>query len=125
MDKNKDIFSVSNSILISGILIAASIFFGGKYVSQGTQADLTTRDNPNEPSTVEIARRSGQATKGTGEVVIYEFSDFECPYCQNFWSTTYQQIKEEYIDTGKVTFIYRQFPLSQIHPLALKAAEAS
>jgi protein-disulfide isomerase len=57
-------------------------------------------------------------------VTIVEFSDYQCPYCQRFWAQTLPQIKSEYIDTGKVKFIYRDFPLG-FHPNAQKAAEAA
>jgi protein-disulfide isomerase len=57
-------------------------------------------------------------------VTIVEFSDYQCPYCQRFWAQTLPQIKSEYIDTGKVKFIYRDFPLG-FHPNAQKAAEAT
>ena len=58
-------------------------------------------------------------------VTIVEFSDFQCPYCSRFRDQTFDLIKENYIDTGKVRFVYRDFPLSSIHPMAQKAAEAS
>ena len=57
-------------------------------------------------------------------VTIIEFSDYECPFCARFFSGAYSQIKEKYIDTGKVKLIYRDFPLS-FHPNAQKAAEAA
>lgn len=58
-------------------------------------------------------------------VTIVEFSDYQCPYCARFRAQTLDLIKENYIDTGKVKFVYRDFPLSSIHPMAQKAAEAS
>lgn len=58
------------------------------------------------------------------KVTIVEFSDFQCPYCQSFQNSTFGQIKNTYIDTGKVKFAYRHFPLSK-HANAQKAAEAS
>ncbi len=58
-------------------------------------------------------------------VTIVEFSDFQCPFCERFFTSTLPQIKTEYINTGKVKLIYRDFPLSSIHPYAEKAAEAS
>jgi len=58
-------------------------------------------------------------------LTIIEFSDFQCPFCGRFKSQTLGQIIETYVDTGKVKFVYRDFPLSSIHPLAQKAAEAS
>ena len=58
-------------------------------------------------------------------ITIVEFSDFQCPFCARFKSETLGQIKTQYIDTGKVKLIYRDFPLTSIHPIAQKAAEAS
>ena len=58
-------------------------------------------------------------------VIIIEFGDFQCPFCSRFFEQTFTQIDNEYIKTGKVLFVYRDFPLSSIHPLAQKAAEAA
>ncbi len=57
-------------------------------------------------------------------VTIIEFSDFECPFCARFYSQTLSQIEKNYIDTGKVKLVYRDFPLS-FHQEAQPAAEAS
>jgi protein-disulfide isomerase len=58
------------------------------------------------------------------KVDIVEFSDFECPFCTRFYKETYEKIKKTYIDTGKVKFSFRHYPLS-FHQNAQKAAEAS
>jgi protein-disulfide isomerase len=58
-------------------------------------------------------------------VTLVEFSDYQCPYCQRFFTTTLPTIKKDYIETGKVRYVFRDFPLDQIHPLARKAAEAA
>lgn len=55
-------------------------------------------------------------------ITIVEFSDFECPFCGRFYSSTLPQI-QTLIDEGKVRFVYRDFPLS-FHPQAQPAAEA-
>ncbi len=57
-------------------------------------------------------------------VIIVEFSDFECPFCKRFHDETLPKIKEQYIRTGKVRFVYRDFPLP-FHPDAQKTAEAA
>lgn len=59
------------------------------------------------------------------KVTLVEFSDYQCPFCERHFTQTEGQLKKEYIDKGLVKFYYRDFPLSQIHPGAQKAAEAS
>ncbi|KAF6246173.1 disulfide bond formation protein DsbA, partial [Nitrosopumilus sp. b3] len=56
---------------------------------------------------------------------IIEFSDFQCPFCAKFHETTLPQLEENYISTGKVNFVYRDFPIQSIHPNAIPAALAS
>jgi protein-disulfide isomerase len=58
------------------------------------------------------------------KVTIVEYSDFQCPYCEQFFTSTLGQIKKDYIDTGKVKLAFRQYPLP-FHPNAEKAAEAT
>lgn len=55
-------------------------------------------------------------------VVIEEFADFQCPYCGQFAQETLPRLRQAYGD--KIKYIYRDFPLSSIHPDAQKAAEA-
>lgn len=58
-------------------------------------------------------------------ITIVEFSDFQCFYCRRFYNQTLASLKENYIDTGLVYFVHRDYPLTSIHPDAQKAAEAS
>jgi len=57
-------------------------------------------------------------------ITIVEFSDFECPYCRSFVNETLPLIKENYIDTGKVKLIYRDFALPS-HTESDDAAQAA
>lgn len=59
------------------------------------------------------------------KVTLIEFSDYQCPFCARHFTQAEPQIKKDYLDTGKVKFYYRDFPLPQIHPGAQKAAEAA
>lgn len=59
------------------------------------------------------------------KVTIVEFSDFECPFCKQYFDQTDSQIQEKYVKTGKVKFAYRHYPLTSIHPNAQISAEAS
>jgi protein-disulfide isomerase len=58
-------------------------------------------------------------------VTLVEFSDYQCPFCKRFFDTTLPALKAEYIDTGKLRYVFRDFPIDQIHPYARKAAEAA
>lgn len=64
-------------------------------------------------------------TKGspTAPITVYEMSDFQCPFCKQHNDQTFPLIEREYIQTGKVRWIYINFPLSSIHPNAVPAAE--
>ena len=53
-------------------------------------------------------------------VVIQIFSDFECPYCKTAWSTL-KQVETEYVDTGKVKFVFNHYPLD-FHENAMGAS---
>ena len=57
-------------------------------------------------------------------VTIVGFSDFQCPYCHAFYKETMPSLVKDYIDTGKVKLIFRDFPLSG-HPQANLAAQAA
>lgn len=59
------------------------------------------------------------------KVTIIEFSDYQCPFCERFFTQTEGQLKTEYIDKGLVKMYYRDYPLLQIHQGAQKAAEAA
>jgi len=54
-------------------------------------------------------------------VTIVEFSDFQCPFCSRFFDQTLPLLEENYINTGKVKFVYKDFPLDNLHPNARPA----
>jgi protein-disulfide isomerase len=59
------------------------------------------------------------------KVTIIEFGDYQCPSCRLFWREIEPRLKKEYIDTGKVKLVFRDFPIQQIHPEATIAAMAA
>jgi protein-disulfide isomerase len=109
-------------------LFVISLFTGGFGMSGGSvTGNAVAGDSvPSpEPSKVQVSI-DDDAILGNkdAEVTMVEFSDYECPYCGRHFSQTYPQIKKEYVDTGKVRIVFRDFPLS-FHPNAQKAAEAA
>ena len=61
----------------------------------------------------------------TAKVTLIEFSDYQCPFCARHVRETFPQIERDYIATGKVKYVFRDFPLTAIHKQAFKAAEAA
>lgn len=83
------------------------------------------KKGPPPKSTATVGFR-GRPTLGQADapVTIVEFSDYQCPYCKRYATTVFTNLKRDYIDTGKVRYVFRDFPLTQIHPQAPKAHEA-
>ena len=69
---------------------------------------------------------TGYPTLGNPEakLVLIELSDFECPYCSEYVKTSYRQIIDAYVETGKLFYVFADFPGEKIHPNAVKAAIA-
>ncbi|GMU80490.1 MAG: hypothetical protein AMXMBFR47_03610 [Planctomycetota bacterium] len=62
---------------------------------------------------------------GAPAVTVIEYGDFQCPVCARFFSETYPTILSEYVETGKVRWVYRHFPLRAVHPDAEAASQAT
>jgi len=63
-------------------------------------------------------------TKGspTAPIVVYEMSDFQCPFCRRHAIEVFPTLEREYIRTGKVRWVFINYPLTSIHPNAVPAA---
>jgi protein-disulfide isomerase len=93
---------------------------------------LLTEDETSEPAKPKEVKEvvvsvDNDPFKGerTAKVTLIEFSDYQCPFCARFSRETLPKIEEEYIATGKLTYVFRDFPIVSIHKDAFKAAEAA
>jgi protein-disulfide isomerase len=71
---------------------------------------------------LEGARSLGAAR---APVVLVEFSDFQCPFCARHARGTIPRLEREYVKTGKLLYVFRDFPVVGLHPQAVKAHEAA
>ena len=62
--------------------------------------------------------------KDNAKVTMVEFTDYQCPFCEKYYTQTYGQIMKDYVETGKVKYVMRDLPLP-FHPFAHAAAEAA
>jgi len=137
--------STYNKMLMAIIAaLAIATFFGGYSIGTLDNSDsgVTSEELKEIISEIEIqtapapqpTQQSGQPSapqvfqvsldddpfKGNPDapVTIVEFSDFQCPFCSRFFDQTLPLIQENYIDTGKVKFVYKDLPLDNLHPNA-------
>ncbi len=123
MDTNK--FAIPFAIIIAGGLIAGAVFLASKN-SPKNVAVAPTVNTQQAGSAANIRPVSSDdhiLGSPDAEVVIVEYSDTECPFCKVFHSTL-RRIINEYAKDGKVAWVYRHFPISQLHSKAPKEAEA-
>ena len=149
---NSALYAIAVAVLLGAVLISASVYFGigglgdvivkGGFPSGGAVAAPANNAGGNAGTGANVATlpRTRGADKTTSitlggstftrpvigpdnaKVTIIEFSDFQCPFCQRAYPTVEQFMK--YYD-GKVKLVFMEFPLTSIHPLAQKAAEAT
>ena len=89
-----------------------------------SQRPVQARAAPTGPVSTSVADAPWLG-RADAPVTIVEFSDYQCPFCRRFYSTTLTELKKDYIDAGKVRYVFRDYPLDQLHPHARKAAEAA
>jgi len=77
-----------------------------------------TRADAAEPDLAELAKAGpdGDIVLGSDKapVTIIEYASMTCPHCAHFSTTTFPELQKRYIDTGKVRFIFREFPLDAL-----------
>ena len=127
---NQDRFRLAlDTIGTIALVIAAGVLVSTR-LREGTNVTAGAPTPAGRPSAVEkvtLQTKLGGAIQSVRAVpmVIIEFADFQCPYCGKFATETYPDLKRDYIDTGRVRFVFRHDPLETIHPFAMKASQAA
>lgn len=88
-----------------------------------TYMDNQEKDLKATLAVVDLDFGDGQV-KGSSDIYLMEFSDYECPYCHEFATGELKKIKEEFSE-DELSFVFRDFPLDSIHPKARGAANAA
>jgi protein-disulfide isomerase len=70
---------------------------------------------------------AGEPSKGSpaAKITLVEVSDYHCPFCRRHMQATQPQIDTEYVNSGKLQYIFIDYPIEQLHPEAFKAHEAA
>ncbi|MCB8980044.1 MAG: thioredoxin domain-containing protein [Ardenticatenaceae bacterium] len=118
-----DVFSAVAELVESGELEAV-LEAQMRQAYEQAQAQAAQPQPPSGP--VEIPIEGAYAIGDpNAPVTIIEYTDFQCPFCSRHFTQTFSQLKEDYIDTGVVYYVFKDFPLTQIHPQAMLAANAA
>ncbi len=91
----------------------------GKTLVKMTKLDLTKDPNAEAMKKMDVRGRPTRGNKDA-KVVVVNYDDFECPFCSRMHQTLFPQVFKEYGD--RVLFIYKDYPLAEIHPWAVHAA---
>lgn len=119
---------LAGSILVAALIIGGAYIYGSGFKGQAGGNTLT-----NVSDTAQKSATNSNPTVGTdvilgdpnAPVTFIEFGDFQCPYCKSLFDNVEKPLREEYIKTGKVKMVFRDFPLDSIHPYARPAANAA
>src|SRR3989344_2262592 len=122
-DNSKKNLITSLSIIGGAVIIAGAVVFVGQTLKIGENPGTAALVQPEESSAVISIEGEPILGDPNAKVLMVEVSDFQCPYCANYALNTFPEIKKEYVDTGKVKIVFKNFPLP-FHPFAQKAAEA-
>lgn len=95
-------------------------------ISGCTATDIKTDDTADDKAVLPDLTVADYMIIGSADapITFYEFSDYQCPFCKKFTMESLPLIKEKYIDTGKVRFVFKDFPL-EIHGEARAGAVAA
>ncbi len=122
----KNSLGIPVAIVLAAALIAGAIVYTGMQKTAPVQKGAGT-GNDQVTAEIEIApvtEKDHIYGNPNAPIMIVEYSDFDCPFCKNFHETMIK-IMAEYGKDGKVAWVFRQFPLEQLHPNAPKTAAAS
>ncbi len=114
----KSSYTIPLAIVLGGIIVAIAV-----YVSMPKQQS-TYSGNGNPALVRPVGTSDHILGNPAAKVMIVEYADFDCEYCKGFDDTLHQIIANEGAN-GDVAWVYREFPLTEIHPNAMKHAEAA
>ncbi len=125
MEKGSSL-AIPAAIVVAGVIVAGSIYFSNINRPTTITADTVSQDTTVRYADISINPVSDKdyiRGNPNAKVVVVEYSDTECPFCKRFHSTM-KSLADTYGKDGTVAWVYRNFPIEQLHARAQKEAEA-
>ena len=121
-------FILPGAILLAALIISGTLLFTrGQSGSKGTaQVEGAVPQEQGKPVDIKINSNDHVLGNKDAKVTIVEYADFRCPFCERFYTQSEKQIIADYVNTGKVRFIFRNYAfLGQQSVWASEAAECA
>lgn len=124
-------YAIPVAIIVGFGLIAGAIFFSGK--GGGTTVTIPGTDDvansqevaqPSPENINPVTDKDHIRGNPNAQIMLVEYSDYDCPFCKKFHETM-QQVMDEYGPDGRVAWVHRNFPLEQLHPNAPQIAQGA
>lgn len=122
-EQKKNNLSIPLAIIVAGVLIAGAFYVTNKN-KQPVATKVEKEENKDGITIKPVTAEDHILGNPKAPIMIVEFSDTECPFCKDFHATMHRVI-DSYGKSGKVAWVYRHFPIDQLHPKARKEAEAT
>ncbi len=107
------------AIVLGGMIVAAAV-----YVSVHRPERSTSSGQGNPADVRPVGPNDHILGNPAAPVQIVEYADFDCAYCKSFSTTLHSVIASEGTN-GSINWVFREFPLTEIHPTALEDAQAA
>lgn len=111
--RGQNSYVIPASIVIAGVLIALAVVYSNRGASDSAAiknaaiGGAATQGSPPSPS--DLAGDAPFLGSPKAPVTVVEFADFQCPFCGRFFQTVEAPLIDQYVKTGKVRFVYRNF----------------
>jgi protein-disulfide isomerase len=120
MEPEKHNLLIPVAIVLAGVLVAGAFF-----MSRNNSEDTNNQNNQEQKVVIEPVKADDHILGNpNADIVIIDYSDLECPFCKDFHNVMHQ-IMDEFGKEGRVSWVFRHFPLTQLHSKAPKEAEAT
>ncbi len=124
MEPSTNKLTVPVAIILAGVLVAGAILLSKSVYPNSGKTDNKADTKTEEINISPVTEADHILGNPNADIIIVEYSDTECPFCKQFHKTM-QAIIAEYGKDGKVAWVYRHFPIAQLHSKAAKEAEAT
>lgn len=108
-ENNKNSYLIPGAVIFAGIIIAGAIIYSLKVSNNQPSATNSGQEPLTASMLPEVSSEDFVLGDSAAGVTLIEYADFQCPFCGRFAKDTEPVVREKYVKTGKIKFVYRDF----------------